>query len=451
MTQISGVDRALKRGQRGLDWFSFFCANLQTGFGPFVSVYLTTAKWTQTDIGLVLMVGGLVGLVGQIPGGALVDRTRAKTLIAGLSVAMIGVAALCIAVSAFFPVILVAWVLHALASCVLSPSIATISLALVGYGAIGQRLGRNATFASVGSALAAAGMGAFGYYVSNQAVFLVTAALAVPAIAALISIGRVPDTTKPIPILKAESKLGGGAGWREILTNKPLVILAVTTALFYLSNAAMLPLMGSVLTMQSAHSPTILIAACIIVPQAIVAVLSPLVGTRAEIWGRRLLLVLGVAVLPIRGLLLGLVQDPTMFIAVQLLDGISAAVLGVIVPLIAADTTRRSGHYALAQGVVGTAMGLGASLSSTLAGVLTDHFGSHFAFFGLTAIGAAALVVALLFMPETRDLGSGPPGSGARRRRASDGVAASARSAPQIRAKLGHDATQPQPMSHVGS
>ena len=37
-------------------------ADVQTGFGPFVAVYLTTQKWTQVEIGLVLSIGGLVGL-----------------------------------------------------------------------------------------------------------------------------------------------------------------------------------------------------------------------------------------------------------------------------------------------------------------------------------------------------------------------------------------------------
>ncbi|WP_246725191.1 MFS transporter [Beijerinckia sp. L45] len=406
------ADPALRRGEHGLDWFSFFCANLQTGFGPFVSVYLTTSKWTQTDIGLVLMIGGLVGLFGQIPGGALVDRTRSKALVAGLSVAAIGFAALCVAVSAFFPVILFAWVLHAAASCVLSPSIATISLGLVGYNRIGHRLGRNATFASVGSALAAAGMGAVGYYISNQAVFFVTALLAAPAIAALGLIRRsagAPPDVRPdidaVPNGAAKPKAGGD--WKGIAKNRPLLILALATALFYLSNAAMLPLVGSVLTMRSVHSPTILIAACIIVPQIMVAILSPMVGTKGQSWGRRPLLLIGFAALPIRGLCLGLVQDPTMFVVVQLLDGISASVLGVIVPLIAADTTRHNGGFAMAQGVIGTAMGLGASFSSTMAGALTDHYGSRFAFFGLTGIAFVALVVAAIFMPETRD-GTGP-------------------------------------------
>lgn len=397
------ADPIVRRGEIGLDWFSFFCANLQTGFGPFVAVYLTTSKWTQTDIGLVLMIGGLVGLFGQIPGGALVDRTRSKALIAGLSVAAIGVAAMCVALSAFFPVILFAWILHAIASCVLSPSIATISLGLVGYNRIGHRLGRNATFASVGSALAAAGMGAVGYYLSNQAVFFVTALLAAPAIAALGLI-RHSKTELPdiLPVVRSKTP-DARSDWKAILKNRPLLILALTTALFYLSNAAMLPLVGSVLTMRSVHSPTILIAACIIVPQAMVAALSPMVGTKGQSWGRRPLLLIGFAALPIRGLCLGLVQDPTMFVVVQLLDGISASVLGVIVPLIAADTTRHKGGFAMAQGVVGTAMGLGASFSSTMAGALTDRYGSNFAFFGLTGVALVALFVAAVFMPETRE------------------------------------------------
>jgi len=53
---------------RGLDWFVFCVADVQTGFGPFVSVYLTTQKWTQIDIGLILSVAGLVALAAQVPG-----------------------------------------------------------------------------------------------------------------------------------------------------------------------------------------------------------------------------------------------------------------------------------------------------------------------------------------------------------------------------------------------
>lgn len=403
--RVSEAERS-RRSKAGLDWFSFFCANLQTGFGPFVSVYLTTAKWTQTDIGLVLMIGGLVGLAGQIPGGAIVDRMRSKTIIAGLSVALVGVAGVVIALSSFFPIILLAWILHAAASCTLSPSIATVSLGLVGHKGISKRLGRNATFASVGSALAAAAMGAIGYYISNQAVFFMTAALAVPALFALLQIGPARGTPKPRRPRPAPVEVPKGnllEDLRAFARNRALVVLAASIILYYLSNAAILPLIGSMLTLRSARSPTLLIAACIIVPQIVVAVLSPLVGTAAQSRGRRPLLLIGLAALPVRALILALVTDPIYLVAAQVLDGVTSAVIGVIVPLVAADATRANGRFALAQGVLGTAMGLGASFSATLAGLLTDRFGSSFAFYGLTAIGVGALIVPLLLMPETRD------------------------------------------------
>src|SRR5262249_59425671 len=65
-----------RASKRGLDWFAFLVADMQTGFGPFLSVYLTTQKWTQVDIGLVLSIGSLASLVGQVPGGWAVDRGR---------------------------------------------------------------------------------------------------------------------------------------------------------------------------------------------------------------------------------------------------------------------------------------------------------------------------------------------------------------------------------------
>ena len=65
---VSDSPEPSQQSLRGLDWFVFFLADVQTGFGPFVSVYLTTQAWTQVDIGLVLTIGGLVALVGQMPG-----------------------------------------------------------------------------------------------------------------------------------------------------------------------------------------------------------------------------------------------------------------------------------------------------------------------------------------------------------------------------------------------
>jgi predicted MFS family arabinose efflux permease len=91
-----------------------------------------------------------------------------------------------------------------------------------------------------------------------------------------------------------------------------------------------------------------------------------------------------------------------VLVVAQLLDGISGAVFGVLVPLVVADVTRGTGHFNLALGIVGTAIGVGATLSTTLAGYVSDHFGSNSAFLVLAAIAAAGLACIWAFMPETR-------------------------------------------------
>src|SRR5580704_15381780 len=137
-----------QRSLRGLDWFIFFVADVQTGFGPFVSVYLTGQRWTQVDIGLVLSAAGFVSLIGQMPGGALVDAVKSERFVAGCAIVAICISALTYAALPIFPMVLAGSVMHALASCVLGPAMVAISLGLVGPAAIGERLGRNARFAA---------------------------------------------------------------------------------------------------------------------------------------------------------------------------------------------------------------------------------------------------------------------------------------------------------------
>jgi hypothetical protein len=292
---------------------------------------------------------------------------------------------------------------HALASCVLGPCIVAISLGLVGHAAIGERLGRNARFASVGNGIAAAAMGACGYFFSPRAVFIVTAAMLIPSLIALRHVR--PTEIDPVlahggaPARKTEK---APIDFASMLRKRPLLILAGCVMLFHMANAAMLPLMGSVLTMRSSEWATMLIAACIVVPQLVVAALSPWVGHHAQIWGRRPFMMLAFATLPVRGLLFATTSDPTLLVAVQVLDGITAASLGVMVPLMVADLTRGTGRFNLAQGVVGTAMGIGASISPTLGGVLTDGFSSSVAFLGLAGVATLGFLAVWMFLPETR-------------------------------------------------
>jgi predicted MFS family arabinose efflux permease len=190
-------------------------------------------------------------------------------------------------------------------------------------------------------------------------------------------------------------------GLIRMARRRALMIFAACLMLFHFANAAMLPLMGSVLTMRSSQWAILMIAASIIGPQLVVALLSPRVGDKARTWGRRPLLLAAFAALPLRGFLFAVVTNPVLLVMVQLLDGITAAVFAVLVPLVICDATRGTGHFNLGQGIVGTTIGIGASMSPTYAGWLSDHFSSQTAFLGLTLIAILGFVATWALMPET--------------------------------------------------
>jgi MFS family permease len=385
------------RGKRALDLLNFFVADVQTGFGPFVAVYLTAHKWPQTDIGLALSLGAVVALVSQVPAGVLVDAAHSKRLTAGASLLGIMVAALLLALWPKELPVLLAQALHAVASSIVSPAIAAISLNLVGHAALGERLGRNARFGSIGNGLAAAVMGMSGLYLSSRAVFWLTAGLCVPALLALTRISRGTlarrQTTAP-PFDR--QRLG------TLFRDRRLLIFGACVVLFHLSNSAMLPLAGAAVTMRAGNLGNLIIGACIVVPQAVVALASPWIGRRAAAAGRRQMLLLGWLALPVRGVLLAVLPGPYLLIGAQAVSGISAAVFGVMLPLVAADLTRGTSHFNLCLGVLGLAVCAGAAISTGLAGWVADVAGMDAAFLSLALAGLAGAVLVWAVMPETR-------------------------------------------------
>ncbi|HEX2942984.1 MAG TPA: MFS transporter, partial [Rhodopila sp.] len=293
--------------------------------------------------------------------------------------------------------VLGAELLHGFASCVLTPAIAAISLHLAGHAALGERLGRNARFSSIGNGLAAAVMGASGAYFSSRFVFLLTAGLCVPALGALWLIGAGPHARSQTTIRVLDV-----AGLKRLLVDRRLLIFGVCVMLFHLSNAAMLPLAGAEVTMRAGRFANLIIAACIVVPQVVVALLSPWVGRMAQKVGRRRLLLLGWGALPVRGLLLAVLPGSWPLVMGQAVSGLSAAVFGVLLPLLAADLTLGTSHFNLCMGFLGLTMYVGAAVSTTVSGGVADAAGMPVAFLMLTAAGLLGVLTVWLLMPETR-------------------------------------------------
>jgi MFS family permease len=397
-------ERALRRAGLGLDWLNLFVANVQTGFGPFLAVYLTTAGWTQTSIGIALSIGTVTAMASQVPAGALVDAVRRKTRVAVFSILAFTASALLFTIEPIRLFVYLGQILHAFSSCTLGPAIVAMSLAVAGQAALGTRLGRNARFAAIGNGVGAALMGACGYYISERAVFYLTAVLTFPAVGALIPLAGVADRAPPSlpqPRKPDRAKLRLRQMVRT-LADRRLLVFATCATLFTFANAAMLPLASGAITKRAGSEASLLIAACIVIPQVVVALISPSVGRMAEVRGRKIVLLLGFTILPIRGLLLGLIGEPALVVLIQALDGIAAACFGVMVPLVTTDIAARSGHLNLSLGFMGFSIGIGATLSTTIAGWLADTFGDPIAFFGLGAVGLLAVLIVALAMSETR-------------------------------------------------
>src|SRR5260370_6600820 len=176
------------RSLRGLDWINFLLADVQSGVGPFLAIYLADYGWNEQRVGLALTIGGIAGIVSQTPAGALVDRLKSKRALIAAGVVALAIGALFIAFfPSFWPVMAAQMLIGAMSSFFM-PAIAAISMGIVGHRLLNLRQGRNQAFNSAGNVVAAAMMGLIGYFISNRGVFFFVAILAVPTIPSLFLI-----------------------------------------------------------------------------------------------------------------------------------------------------------------------------------------------------------------------------------------------------------------------
>lgn len=391
-----------RRSQRGLDWLSFFVADVQTGFGPFVAVYLAAHGWPPGQIGLVLAIGGIAAVISQVPGGAMVDLVAAKRLLIGVALALIAAGALLVALWPSFWPVAIAELLHGTTSGIIKPGLAAIGLGLVGHQQLSKRLGRNQRFNSFGNALTAGLMDFAGYFVSSAAPFLGTAALCLPAGLALFMI-RGSDIdyaeARSAPDRKNPRK---GRRLREAARNRAFHAFVLTLLLFHIGNASLVPLVTERLGYAAEGGSVLMTAGAVLIPQVVAALVAGRIAHKADSLGRKPLLLIGLGAVTVRAILFAIVSDPWILLPIQILDGLSAAVIGVMTPLVIADLMRGTGRYNLAQGYAGTAVGIGGALSTGTSGYVVEHIGYATAFLGLAFVALLGAAVIYAFLPETK-------------------------------------------------
>ncbi|MFJ1300711.1 MFS transporter [Pseudomonadota bacterium AL_CKDN230030165-1A_HGKHYDSX7] len=384
---------------RPLDALNFFVADVRDGLGPYLAIYLLSVHhWTPDSIGLVMTLAGIAALVAQTPAGALVDRAPDKRILLIGAAALITLACLAILIDAGFVWVSVTQSLAGIASSVFAPAIAGVTLGLTGPRFFARRIARNESFNHAGNATAALLAGGFAYVWGPVAVFYLMAVMALASIAAA---WRLPADIDPERARGMSEGEAAPLPLRALLQQRTLVLLAGSCALFHLANAAMLPLVGQKLALANAKLATPLTAACIVAAQFVMIPAALAVGRYADSWGRKPLMLIGFAILPLRGVLYTLSDDTAWLVAVQLLDGIGAGVFGAALPLMVLDLTQGTGRYNASLSAVTTVFGVGAALSNGLAGLVVRYAGYDAAFLTLAAVAALACLV-LLLLPETR-------------------------------------------------
>jgi MFS family permease len=393
------------RSVRALEWLNFFLADVQTGLGPFLAAYLAAGGWNPARVGFALTFGGLVTVALQTPAGAVVDAARNKRLLIAINLGVLVAGAVLLLLPLRAPTVYGAQLLIGGSAPFLGPSVAAITLGIVGAQAFDRQFGRNQAFNAGGNVFTALLVAFVSYKFGYHAIFLVAIAMAIPTVLALAAIdsGQINYAWA-----RGASRDGGSPkneGVRALARDRVLLFFLACAFLFHLANAAMLPQLGEMLAHGNPKEAAPFMSACVIVTQLVITVSAAWIGRRAQGSGRKTLLLVGFGILPIRGMLYTMTTTPTALIAIQILDGVANAIFVIVSILVIKDRTEGTGRFNLAAGALATMVGIGAALSNSLGGMLIQYLGYRASFLGLAAVAAAAFVLLWFTVPETRQDG----------------------------------------------
>ena len=396
-------------GRTALEGLSFFMADMQAGIGPFLGVLLLAHGWRAGAIGTVISVGAVVGMIAVGPCGAFVDATSRKrswVAVAGLlSLAASGL----VLISQQFWVIAASQIVACIAGAALGPGMVGLTLGVARQAGFNAQNGRNQAFNHAGNLAGAALSGMLGWRFGFAAVFWLAAVFSVLSIACVFSIPKgIIDHAEARGL--PESQSGDAArprGWVSLFENKALLVAAAALMLFYLGDAAMLPLYGMAVVAAHRGDPAGFVAMTIVVAQGVMVVTSLMAMKLAARRGYWLVLLFAFALLPLRGLVASVLITGWGVWPVETLDGITSGLISVAAPGLIARIMDGTGRVNAAQGATMAAQGLGGAVSPLLGGWIAQAWGYPAA---LAVLGAFALISLALWMGFARTLRAGSGG-----------------------------------------
>jgi MFS family permease len=379
-------------------------ADVETGIGPFVATYLSAAHhFNPAQVGVIVGSQNLAEVVAQTPAGFLIDRVRRKRWLVAAAALVISVGALFIVARQRAAGQIANQIAIGMAAAFVSPTIAAISLGMVGRQAFARRVGRNAAFSHAGNVVTALLAGLLGYAAGQQWIFYVSAMLGVMVLGALFFLreqdidyeaarGRENEGSQNAPVFSPS----------EVLKKTRIVVFAVILAVFHLANSAMLPLAGQELAKLERGASSLYMSACIVTAQLVMVPVSYGAGRVADRFGRKPLLLAAFVFLLARGLLLALRDGPFYIVGAETLDGAGTAIASVIGLLIVSDLAHGTGRFNFMQGLMNAGVGIGAFTGNTVAGAIAKSAGFPVAFSVLAGVAAGGFALFAALMPETR-------------------------------------------------
>jgi MFS family permease len=402
------------RARRALQSLNFFMADMQAGIGPFLGVFLQQRGWATGPIGTVMTVGGVAGMLCTAPAGAFIDHTKRKRLVVVVTGICTVAASFLILLSQSGLVVTASQIATAISGAAIGPAVTGMTLGIVRQKGFNAQNGRNQAWNHAGNMVGAGLSGWLGWRFGMPAIFFLAAVFGVLAIASVLAIReRTIDHDAARGLEKAQGDEGGQAeGFRVLLRNKPMLILAAALACFHLGNGAMLPLYGLAVVGAGKGDPAIFTATTVVVAQAVMIVAALIAMRVAAGRGFWLVMLISFVALPVRGLVAGLVIEHWGVWPVQALDGVGAGLQSVAVPGLVACLLDGTGRVNVGQGAVMTVQGLGASLSPAIGAWIAQLLGYRPAFF---ILGGFALVSVALWIGFAGTLRPACAGSDAKR------------------------------------
>ena len=376
---------------------NFFMADMQSGIGPFVGVFLAQRGWDSGLIGTAMTIGNIAGMLITTPVGGFIDTSQHKRAWVIVPGAAVVAASSIILLWQNFWAVAASQVATSIAGAAIVPAVTGITLGIVGQKGFNRQNGRNQAFNHAGNMVGAAVSGFLGWRLGYFSVFLLAAIFGVITIACVFMIP--PDTIdhRTARGSKEDDPEHQPSGMMVLLKHTPLVVLALALAIFHLGNAAIVPLYGLSAVAGNEANGASFVATIIVIAQGTMVIAS-IVGMRiAEKRNYWLLILASFLVLPLRGIFACFLTGWWGVVPVEILDGIGVGLQSVAVPGMVARSLYSTGRVNLAQGAVITIQGAGAALSPALGGWIAQWVGFAPAFLVLGAMGlaAAALWIAL--------------------------------------------------------